>query len=310
MLVLASKIWGVSTLDTPDLTYYTDSPERYRKNGGDGMRGALILLLTGALLLPAATLAAGPVPTGSPREQALRELAGERHLYTLDFLVFKDLAAGHLQLTADQTPGRYQAELIARTLGVASWLAGDRTQSYRSVMDVDSAGRLRTVSYESSIRKRKWGKWDDRQKRYRFDYRAGKVYQEKGENGQFKPGLVFELPVAQTPVDILTGFYNLRSGVYGALNPGAHLKIPTFTTAGISEIEVEVLAGPERQARPFFPATGTLLRVKVDPEVFNTAGADLYVWFDEAGRPARGIVENVIGLGDVYGRLREESKQP
>ena len=116
--------------------------------------------------------------------------------------------------------------------------------------------------------------------------------------------------IAQMPVDILTGFYNLRIGVYGALNPGAHLKIPTFTTAGISEIEVEVLTGPERQARPFFPAAGTLLRVKVDPEVFNTGRAALYVWFDGAGHPARGIVENVIGLGDVYGRLREEPKLP
>jgi hypothetical protein len=42
--------------------------------------------------------------------------------------------------------------------------------------------------------------------------------------------------------------------------------------------------------------------------VFDTKGADLYVWFDDTGRPARGIVENVIGMGDVYGHLREEQK--
>jgi hypothetical protein len=84
------------------------------------------------------------------------------------------------------------------------------------------------------------------------------------------------------------------------------LTIPTFTSRGIAEIVIEVMRGPQRLARPFFPATGTLLRVTVDPEVFDTKGADLYVWFDETGRPARGIVENVIGLGDVYGHLREE----
>jgi hypothetical protein len=193
---------------------------------------------------------------------------------------------------------------------VASWLSGDRTQSYVSVMEQDASGKLRSVTYQSRIHKRKWGKWSDREKRYRFDYQAGKVYQEKGEDGRFSPGLVFELPEDRTPVDILTGFYNLRIGVYGPLRPGGRLQIPTFTTKGISTIDVEVLSGAERPAQSFFPAGGTLLRVRVDPEVFDTGDAALYVWFDDAGQPARGIVENVIGLGDVYGRLREETRQP
>jgi hypothetical protein len=237
-------------------------------------------------------------------------MAGEHHEYTLDFLVFKDLAEGGLQLVAEKTPGRYRAELVAHTLGVASWLSGDRTQSYVSVMEEDAAGRLRSVSYESTIHKRKGGKWSDRQKRYHFDYQAGKVYQERGVNGQFTPGLVFELPSGEVPVDILTGFYNLRAGVYGRLTPGTHLHIPTFTSSGISTIDVEVLTGPGRLAWPFFPASGILLQVRVDPEVFDTGDAALFVWFDETGRPARGIVENVIGMGNVYGRLREEQLSP
>ena len=264
----------------------------------------------GSLLLFWLVLAGGVQAAGAPPEASLavpprQKLAEERYEYTLDFLVFKDLAEGRLQLTAEPTPGRYRAELVAHTLGVASWLSGDRTQRYVSIMEAQGGG-LRSVSHESSIHKRKRGKWTDRQKRYRFDYLHGKVYQERGEDGHFKPGLVIELPADRTPVDILTGFYNLRSGVYGAMVPGARLTIPTFTSKGIAEIVIEVLSGPQRLARPFFPATGTLLRVIVDPEVFETKDSDLYVWFDESGRPARGIVENVIGLGDVYGHLREE----
>jgi hypothetical protein len=274
------------------------------------MRYTVILLLMFGVLLTGPAAAVEPVSHGSSVQQALRAMVGERQRYTLDFMVFKDLAEGQLQLTADNIPGRYRAELAAHTLGVASWLTGDRTQRYGSVMEADAAGRLRSLSYESSIHKRKFGEWSDRQKRYRFDYQAGKVYQETGENGQFAPGLVFELPKEQSPVDMLTGFYNLRAGVYGALTPGAQLKIPTFTAKGMSVIEVEVLTGPARLARPFFPAAGVLLQVRLDPEMFNTGGADLYVWFDETGRPARGIVENVIGLGNVYGHLREEQQQP
>ena len=84
-------------------------------------------------------------------------MAGEHQQYTLDFLVFKDLAEGRLQLTAEKMPGRYRAELVAHTLGVASWLTGDRTQRYVSIMEADGAGRLRSLSYESSVRKRKCG---------------------------------------------------------------------------------------------------------------------------------------------------------
>lgn len=275
------------------------------------MRRTLLTPLMFCLILFGTAPAAGPPPTGKALPlRTFQQMAGEDHLYTLDFLFFKDLAEGQLRLTVENTPGRYRAELVASTLGVASWLSGDRTQRYVSIMEEDGTGRLRSVSHESSIHKRKHGKWNDRRKRYRFDYRAGKVYQEKGENGRFQAGLVFELPSDRLPVDILTGFYNLRAGVYGAMTPGTHIRIPTFTTQGISDIEIEVLSGPARLARPFFPATGTLLRIRVDPEVFDTGGADLYAWFDESGRPASGIVENVIGLGDVYARLREERIRP
>jgi len=299
---------GDVALDTLLLPYYTDLGLKEVT-----MRTFLNRLLLGVFLLCLAALPgdtiASPGHPGELRVRSFVELAGERHAYTLDFLAFKDLAEASLQMTAEQLPGRYRAELVARTLGIASWLSGERTQRYVSIMEEDENGRLRSISHESTIHKRNGGRWSDRQKRYRFDHQAGKVYQEKGENGKFNPGLVFELPPGETPVDILTGFYNLRAGVYGRLIPGTRLHIPTFTSRGISTIDVEVLASPERRARSFRPG-GTLLRIRVDPEVFETRGAALFVWFDEAGRPAGGIVENVIGLGNVHGRLREEHMQP
>lgn len=274
------------------------------------MRWFFIVVLLFGLTVPADALSSDTGAGSRLLALPLQEMAGERYEYTLDFFIFKDLAEGRLQFTAEKEPGRYRAELVARTLGVASWLSGDRTQRYVSIMEEDGTGRLRSISHESSIHKRKGKEWLDRQKRYRFDYQAGKVYQEKGEQGHFKPGLVFELPDGKPPVDILTGFYNLRSGVYGKLSPGTRLKIPTFTTKGISEIDVEVLTDSQRQTQLFFPLSGTLLRIKVDPEIFDTGGADLYAWFNEDGQPERGIVENVIGLGDVRGRLREELPDP
>jgi hypothetical protein len=276
------------------------------------MRRLKFLLLAAGLLLSCrgALLAAEPELTSLTAARLLPSMAGEHHTYSLDFLIFRDVAEGRLQLTAETAPGQYRIELFARTLGVASWLTGERTHRYVSVVEADDQGRLRTVSYEASIHKRKSGEWKSRHKSYRFDYAAGRIYQEKGEEGQLVPGLVLVLPAGPPPVDVLTGFYNLRSGVYGRLTPGAHLKIPSFSSKGFGAIDVEVLTGTERLAKPFFPVTGTLLRAKVDPEVFETKGADMYVWFDETGRPARGLVEGVVGIGDVFGHLSGGRQQP
>ena len=46
-----------------------------------------------------------------------------------------------------------------------------------------------------------------------------------------------------------------------------------------------------------------LIQVNVDPEIFDTNSGSLYVWFDDLGVPGRGIVEDMIGLGDVRGYL-------
>jgi len=47
--------------------------------------------------------------------------------YSIDFLVFKDLAEGRLAIDRRIDAGALPAELVAHTLGVASWLSGDRT---------------------------------------------------------------------------------------------------------------------------------------------------------------------------------------
>jgi hypothetical protein len=242
-----------------------------------------------------------PLPAIAVAQPAPRPPVGEDYHYGIDFLVFRNLAEGRLHLAAEATPGRYRAELEARTLGVAAWLTGERTQRYVAVMEETGDGSLRSVSYESTVIKRKNGTWAHRGKRYRFDYHAGKVYYERSDGGPFELSKAYPLPPGQNPVDILTGFYNLRLGVYGALTPGARLQIPTFTSKGVSAIDVEVLTDEAHKALPFFPERGTLLRVRVDPEVFHTGDAGLYAFFDESGRPSHGIVEDIIGMGDVYG---------
>ena len=68
----------------------------------------------------------------------------------------------------------------------------------------------------------------------------------------------------------------------------------------------EPTAGEEQASQDYFPDHGLLIQVMVDPEIFETNSGSLYVWFDDQGVPGRGIIEDLIGLGDVRGYLDKE----
>ena len=82
--------------------------------------------------------------------------------------------------------------------------------------------------------------------------------------------------------------------------------IPTFSGKGFVDFEVHVLSVEEQASQDYFPDHGLLIQVTVDPEIFDTRSGSLYLWFDQRGIPGRGIVEDMIGLGDVRGYLDKE----
>jgi hypothetical protein len=153
----------------------------------------------------------------------------------------------------------------------------------------------------SSVVKRRWGVWRKREHHYLFDYEQGKVSDELAVDGHTRSKTVHDIPDGQHPVDILTALYNLRTGAYGPLVRGTRLQIPTYSRGEFTAIETEVMTVEQQGEQSYFPSQGLLIRVKVDPEIFGTGSGKLYVWFDEAGIPQRGIVEDLIGIGDIRG---------
>lgn len=247
-----------------------------------------------------------PVLLGAQRVDALsplQALVGEDYHYAIDFLFFTKLGAGQLRLAPTAQPNVFQAELVGHTLGVASWLAGERTQTYTSLMELSADGFLRSIEHTSRIVKRRWGKLRHRERHYRYDYAQGKVYDQKTKDGRPAPQKEHAIPPGQQPVDMLTAFYNLRTGAYGPLVRGASFAIPTCSGKGFSAIEVEVLSHAQQAEHGYFPTHGLLVQVKLDPELFATGSGKMYIWFDAGGVPGRGIVEDLVGMGDVRGYL-------
>lgn len=234
----------------------------------------------------------------------IEKMVGEDLSYDISFLWFDRLAQGKLTFSRGERPNTFRAVLEARTLGVAAWLTRDRVQRYVSEMEVGPDGKLRSISHESHIIKRKGDEIKDRTSLYGFDYRKHQVRYRRARDGNFYKDVLLPMAEGDSPNDILTAFYNFRAGFFGPLKEGMRYVIPTFDRNGTEEIVVEVLSPRNRPKDDFLPRKGLLCRVTLDQEVFDTGGGLVYVWFDIYDRPARGVVENVIGLGNVRGRLR------
>lgn len=262
---------------------------------------SLAMAFNGAADEPAVTHSAKELGTLSDFDRWV----GRQLHYNIKFLWFDSIAEATLSVTAGEAPDTYRAILEARTLGVAAWLTSDRVQRYVSVMEKTAEGPLRALSYRSQIIKGRGKKRQERTREYRFDHEHRQVSYRRGSDGEFGEAKLVPMPEGTSPNDILTAFFNFQAGFFGPVVTGGRYRIPTFTRKGTAYIEAEVLSDRSRVRPDFFPSDGLLLKVILDPEVFDTAGGGVYICFDERRRPAWGIVENVIGLGDVYGTLTE-----
>lgn len=261
------------------------------------------IILGCALLL--AAMAPRPALADALRTLTVQELVAEPEMvYDIAFLWFDNLAEGRASFGVGERPGTYRATLEAKTLGIAAWLTQDRIQRYTSLMELGSDGRMHSISHESLIIKGAKKKRREKSKRYIFDDQKREVRYQAIADGSAGPEQVFPMG-AETPNDILTAFYNFRLGAFGPLRPGARYTIPTFNRKGKGVIVVETLTDRPR-TNPFFPSNGLLCRAIVDPEIFDTGGGAIFFWFDRSVHPTRGIVEQVIGLGDVKGSARPQ----
>jgi len=265
-----------------------------------------LALLGGVAASPTAGVELRPdFPVLQERALPLSALIGEALVYDIAFLWFDHLAEGRLSFSSGEVPGTYRAVLEARTLGVAAWLTSDRVQRYVSLMESTPDGRLRTLSFESHIIKGKGEGRSDTTRLYTFDYGKQQIRYQRARKGRFYKEQMLPMSSQSPPNDILTAFYNFRIGCFGPVRSGGSYAIPTFSREGDETIRVEILTDEQRPDDPFFPREGMLGRVVLDKEVLDTEGGAVYVWFDDLGRPLRGMVENVIGLGHVRGKLRK-----
>lgn len=269
------------------------------------MYKGLILLMLLFAPLPAAAVGGAQGGKDTLRSAPVKVPIGEVLDFDIAFLWFERLAAGRLTLSPGEAPNTYRAVLEARTLGLAAWLTREREHRYVTLMELGEDQRFRSLSHEARVTKGQGEDLEKRIKRYTFDEAAQQVRYQRIREGKLSHDEILPMAEHGPALDILTVSYNVRAGAYGELRPGAHFRIPTFNHKGLSYIVIDILTEQERRQQSFFPkAGGVVCRIQVDPEIFDTGNGILHVWLDEQRRPARSIVEKVIGIGTVRGIMQ------
>lgn len=255
-----------------------------------------------ALLLWPATSFCAP-PTAHPIET----LVGEFLEYDISFLWFDHLAEGHIALSEGTEEGTYLVTMEAKTLGLAAFFTRNRVEKFKTLMRIGPDGRLVPLWHSShTVRDKEHGQ-SEKITRYTFDYAKGRVRYQKIKNDRAYKDEWFDLDDGVNQFDILSALYNLRLGYFGAVG-SERIMIPTFHRKGPQDIVVEPLKKISTKDRRFFGGDDCMTRILVDPSVFGTKGRDILAAFDSSMRPGKGIIKNVIGLGDVRGVLRSPER--
>jgi len=227
----------------------------------------------------------------------------ERLDYEVGFLWFDRLADGSLILEKVDAPGHYRAVLEVKTRGMAAMFTSNRRERYESHMTLGTDGYLHSRSFVTRRFKGKGDRVTDHGKAMFFDHEAGDVLYQRSKNGKLTDENHLDLPEHPEVFDFLCAYWNMRLGLFGPMIPGTRLVIPSFTFKGATDIVMEVLDAKEQAQLDYFPVGGILCRLYLDEELFETGGGKMYVWFNASHQPARAIVVDVLGLGDVRGTM-------
>jgi len=262
----------------------------------------ILILLLLVVFLP--VICFSDTGTIDEKSHPVEQLVGESLTYDVSFLWFKHLAEGNIRLERGEVSGTYVAVMEARTLGFAAFITRQRIEKYQTVMEIGPDGILRPLVHSSHTFKGKGDKQREKRTSYRFDYADRTVHYRKIKDQRVTDDESLPLETDGPVFDILSAYFNLRLGAFGPLDQQA-LHLPTFHRKGVEEIVIAPLNQVSSGDRTFFGSSGQQCKVLVDPSVFKTKGRELLISLDQQNRLVRGIIKNVIGLGDVKGILRQ-----
>ncbi len=184
--------------------------------------------------------------------------------YRLEVLTWKD--AARIRLTLNRVaPDRYEAEIVAETLGSFKKLSLGHRERVQTEMVWRHQQLLPLVYREESQRRGK-----RRLKEYRFDYDKGQLelwewHEGKGMAKKWQTSLATQI------YDPLSAYYNIRLGILKPNRAGESNSIPAIPYPQPANLEISLAATPEAQLKAM---------VAVVNPVFPTSRGQIFAYVD------------------------------
>lgn len=264
----------------------------------------MLSMLLAALI---GTLAFNPPASagaGTDKEQTTigEYFDGEELTYNIDFWWFKQAAVGKIGIHKKEN-GVYEIRLTAETLGFIGFIT-KRKDLYKVYIEETNGGRrFRVKRFEKIINI--GGK--TRQSYTEVDYNKMTYHWKSWGVGREEKEATEPIPPGTLYDDPLTGFYNFRFGVYGAIQEGKEFDVPTFPVKGVSIIHVKIATNDEKRIRvnPDSAETTYLTDIVISKELFGSQTGKVEVSFNKELIPVQTTAKDLLLFGDVRGRLIE-----
>ena len=262
------------------------------------MHGWGLLLAMPFSLARAAEVVSGP--------SLLDKYLGEELRYQIGYWLIGDVGDAKTEFLGTDVSGIYKINLEGHGAGFINYLLGGITYSYTSFCQyVSDQDRLRPVYFE--LKKQRGAKESLRSVSY--NYKTGEImYLQTNAAGKtlmdkepMRTDLIYE--------DYLTLFYNFRHGYYGPLKQDHHYSLPLHTKKQMQPVKLQIADfEKEKQFRSReFNKTDKhfFIQFQISPEDVSSGSGKIQGWLSAEATPVRGIIQDVVFFGDLWGELKE-----
>ncbi len=237
-------------------------------------------------------------------EYDISKYVGETLKYNVGFWIFNKIGTVELQTLRDGN--NIVVTIDGSTTGMIDGIL-HRHNLYKTTLVLDKdINRLKPLStYEKKIKGDR-----ERVKATDYDYVNNMRKFTIWKDGEFRREREVKLD-SKVSDDGISSFYNLRCEMYGKIKDGARFNISTVykDRSADSTIYVRTPVNSDskykRQGSGFTASFAA--EINIDPEVFDSKDGKVVILFTDDFLPIGFIAKNVLGFGDLYGNLEEET---
>jgi hypothetical protein len=244
---------------------------------------------------------AGKVKTEYPVHPFAQQFLGEELEYRVSFLWVKNAATGFIRFK--KGPGKgYIGEYEARAGKLVGWLTSHKNLKMRSHMMVKNVnGKERFITKQFEYISQKGEKTS--KSIHLMTYEKHRWYYRKFVDDKLVKERRRKIPNGKIYDDFVVASYNLRSGVYGKLDPGAKITIITIPYKGVDTFSFHMATKEEMKKQKKWiskhPKAKHMAVVKINKKIFGIKTGSALLLGDKDMVPIAATVEEVIHFGSV-----------